>query len=82
MVIHVKDEETDALVRELAQRRKIGITAAIRTAVEEALVRESPRNSLWASTEDLRTKLNSYPRTGETLDKRFFDSLSGQEGDD
>ncbi len=40
MVIHVKDETTDWLVREFARRRGIGITEAIRTAIEEATVHE------------------------------------------
>lgn len=36
MAIHVKDEETDWLIRDFARRRGVGITAAIRLAVEEA----------------------------------------------
>ena len=41
MAIHVQDEETDWLVREFARRRGVGITAAIKLAVEEAISRES-----------------------------------------
>ncbi|MBE7185777.1 MAG: type II toxin-antitoxin system VapB family antitoxin [Methylobacterium mesophilicum] len=39
MVLHVKDDRTDWLVREFARRRGLGITEAIRTAVEEATER-------------------------------------------
>lgn len=41
MAIHVQDEETDWLVREFARRRGVGITAAIKLAVEEAIGREN-----------------------------------------
>lgn len=40
MVLHVKDDKTDWLVREFARRRGLGITEAIRTAIEEATERE------------------------------------------
>jgi antitoxin VapB len=82
MVIHIKDAGTDALVRELAKRRGIGITAAIKEAVEEALRVDEPKTSLWDRTADLRAKLDTYPRTGEVADKRFYDSLWGQEDDE
>ena len=44
MAIHVQDEETDWLVRDFARRRGVGITTAIKLAIEEATQRE--RNSL------------------------------------
>lgn len=79
MVLHVGDASTDALVGELAQKRGISLTEAVREAVEEALAREERRASLWERTADLRAKLESYPLTGRSADKRFLDSLSGQE---
>jgi antitoxin VapB len=81
MAIHVRDPETDALVRELARRRGIGITEAIHEAVDEALKSERQMD-LWRATEEIRKKLSAYPATGEVLDKRFFDELWGQEDDD
>jgi len=44
MAIHVQDEETDWLVRDFARRRGVGITTAIKLAIEEAT--QSERNSL------------------------------------
>lgn len=149
MAFHVRDPKTDALVRELARQRGIGITEAIREVVEEALATsdndaarrrragelrkrlqplfdeigampktgfvadkrfydelwgqedergisvgeavhraveaaladEQKRPSLWDRTADLRAKVQAFPLTGEVADKRFFDSLSGQEDD-
>ncbi len=43
MVIHLKDGEVDALVRELAHSRGIGITTAIREAAAEALEADRAR---------------------------------------
>lgn len=43
MAIHVQDAETDWLVREFARRRGLGITEAIRVAVQEAGAREELR---------------------------------------
>ena len=40
MAIHVQDEKTDWLVREFARRRGVGITAAIKAAVEESMDRD------------------------------------------
>lgn len=81
MVLHVRDAETDALARELARRRGISITDAIREAVEEALALENRKLSLWERTADLRARVGAYPLTGDVVDKRFFDSLSGEEDD-
>ncbi|GAA4116456.1 type II toxin-antitoxin system VapB family antitoxin [Aminobacter aganoensis] len=79
MILHVRDEETDRLVRDLANRRGIGITEAIREAVEEALAAENSKQSLWERTADLRAKVSAYPLTGEVADKQFYDSLWGEE---
>jgi antitoxin VapB len=80
MILHVRDVETDDLVRQLARTRGISITEAIREAVEQALASdERSRISLWDRMTDLRAKMETYPLTGERADKSFFDSLSGQE---
>jgi antitoxin VapB len=75
MALHVRDEKTDALVRELARRRGVSITAAVRQAVEDALSREEAGRSLWERTADIRTRIANYPLTGETTDKAFYDAL-------
>lgn len=81
MILHVRDEDTDRMVRELAQKRGISITEAIREAVEEALLAESAKASLWERTADLRARVKAFPATGESVDKRFYDSLSDEEDD-
>lgn len=40
MAIHIKCDETDWLVRDFARRRGLGITAAIKLAIQEASDKE------------------------------------------
>lgn len=79
MALNLRNRETENLVREYARRRGLGLTEAVHEAVREGLAREDTRASLWERTADLRERLSSYPLTGEAADKRFFDSLSGQD---
>lgn len=81
MAIHVRDPETDELVRRLAAKKGVGITEAIREAVRDALGPEEQKLSLWERTADIRARIASYPDTGLKADKAFFDDLWGQ-GDD
>jgi antitoxin VapB len=81
MAIHVRDPETDALVRELARRRGIGITEAVDEALksERAGKTEDERGaSLRERLKPLLDKVDALPRTGLAADKQFYDELWGQ----
>jgi antitoxin VapB len=86
MAFHVRDPKTDELVRELARKRGVGITEAIREAVEEALeadeMRSKPQKSLRERLQPLLDRMDRLPRTGLAADKKFFDELWGQGDDD
>lgn len=74
MVLHIKDEETDRLVRQLAAIWGLGLTETIRKAVQQSLVVTAVRPSLWERTGDLRSK---YAGGSDiSTDKAFFDNLS------
>ncbi len=75
MILHVRDEKADELARELAGRRGISLTEAVREALEAAVARERVKESLWERTADLRKTVASYPFTGHVADKAFYDSL-------
>jgi antitoxin VapB len=85
MAFHVRDPKTDALVRELARSRGIGLTEAIREAVEKSLAedaaRQGGRPSLAESLKPLLDEMDRLPRTGLRADKKFFDELWDEEGD-
>ncbi|MBX3580606.1 MAG: type II toxin-antitoxin system VapB family antitoxin [Rhizobiaceae bacterium] len=83
MVIHVKDEKTDALVRRLAESRGIGITSAIKEAVEEALTRDAQADTRAGRGSDDRVRAmlqrwDRLPKTAVVPDKEFFDDLWGE----
>jgi len=85
MAIHVKDPKTDALVRRLAEMRGIGITDAIREAVEETLAAEKaaarqPVAALRRKLQPLFDEMDSYALDDKPVDKAFFDTLWGEEG--
>ncbi|AQR61542.1 transcription factor [Brevundimonas sp. LM2] len=78
MAFHVRDKETDALVRELALRRGVGLTEAVRLAVEGELARQGREVAeKRARVSALLNEVDAWPRTGLKADKAFFDELSG-----
>ena len=77
MAFHIKDPATDAAVRELAKRRGISLTAAVREAVEKELARS--RRPLKERIDDLAADYRRHPLTGLAADKAFFDELSGND---
>ena len=86
MVLHVKDADTDALVRQLAEARGIGITEAIKEAVREALEADRSRavrdhDQLLERLEPLFKRLDRLPRDDLKTDKAYFDAL-WEEGKD
>jgi antitoxin VapB len=77
MAFHVRDKETDGLVRELAKRRNIGLTDAVKLAVRNELKREAAQEPLWERLKKIGESIAQYEDTGMKADKEFFDQLSG-----
>jgi antitoxin VapB len=77
MAFHVRDKETDALVRRLAARDGIGLTEAVKRAVRNELEREEKKVPLIEKLKPLLDRIDSYPETGLKTDKAFFDEMSG-----
>lgn len=74
MAFHIRDPETDALVRKLAAREGLGLTEAVKTAVREKLEAEKP---LRDEVREIQQEIRRYRPTGRKADKAFFDELSG-----
>lgn len=82
MAIHVNDADTDWLVREFARRRGVGITAAIKLAVQEAMRNEGDEyQALAARIEPIRAQIRSRKIRGfdEAEEKAFMDEGWGEE---
>ncbi|ACL94141.1 type II toxin-antitoxin system VapB family antitoxin [Caulobacter vibrioides] len=76
MAFHVRDPETDALVRELAEKTKLGITEAVKLAAVEALqARDKAREEKLAKMRAICAEVASWPRTDLKADKAFFDDM-------
>jgi antitoxin VapB len=77
MALHIKNPKTDALAREVAAIKKIGLTEAVHMALEHELAREKAKPSLVEIgvqfCRDLRARAN--PAKGKRSDRVFCDSL-------
>ena len=78
MACHVRDPETDRLVRELAAQEGVGLTDAVRLAVREKLESAKQAPSLWEKIQPLLDEVARYPETGLEADKAFYDSLNDE----
>ena len=79
MAFHVRDAQTDAMVRELARKRGVGITDAIKIAVKAELKRDEDAMPLRERIRRIQEEVLSRPATGLEADKAFYDSLKDEE---
>lgn len=79
MPFHIRDPETDGLVRELARKKGCGLTDAVKLAVGNELRREADKIPLADRIKDLQAEVARWPDTGLKADKAFYDWLSGEE---
>lgn len=65
MTLNIKDPETDRLARQLAQRTGESITEAVRTALEQRMMRELARSPV-----SLKDELMRISRRAAALPRR------------
>jgi antitoxin VapB len=79
MPFHVRDPETDALVRQYAQDKRVGLTEAVKLAVIKAREAEDQaRAEKLAKIDAILAEVDRWPRTGLKADKEFFDMINGE----
>ena len=78
MAFHVRDKETDTLVRELARGKGVGLTEAVKAAAEAELKREREKLPLRERVRPIQDDIASWGKTGEVADKTFLDDMWGQ----
>ena len=74
MAMHIRDDETERLVRTLASLKKLGLTEAVQFAVENELKRIPLRDRI----RPIQDRIAALPATGLKADKAFFDELCGE----
>jgi antitoxin VapB len=80
MAFHIRDPRTDKAVRELAVRKGVSMTEAVRQAVENELAKlEEDKRPMIERIRDIQERVAAYPKTGLKADKAFYDWLSGDE---
>ncbi|MDZ4362974.1 type II toxin-antitoxin system VapB family antitoxin [Brevundimonas sp.] len=78
MAFHVRDAETDAMVRTLARQRGVGLTEAVRLAVQSTLAqRDAEADERLKAMREVSDRVSRRPGTGLKADKAFFDEMSG-----
>lgn len=80
--LYVKDDEAGRLAQQLAERRGLTKTAAVKLALVNELARDEPRRSVHEIAAELRrTSTFKFDRS-LVVDKAFWDSLNDEEDDD
>jgi antitoxin VapB len=77
VTVSIRDKRTDQLVRALAQKKRLGLTEAVRLAVTNELDRMEQEAPLRDRIAAIRRTVIARGRTGEVADKAFFDDLGG-----
>lgn len=83
MALHIQDKETDRLVREFARRRGVGITDAVRVAIEEATRHEEEDvEALKRKVEPILAQIRAARKRkfSPEDDKAFMDEMWGENG--
>lgn len=85
MAFHIRDPETDRIVRDLASKTGATLTDAVREAAAEKLARvdraleRADKRPLREQIRDIQERVAARGKTGLKADKAFFDWLSGDE---
>lgn len=85
MAFHIRDPETDRIVRDLALKTGATLTDAVREAAAEKLARvermqeRADKRPLRDQIREIQERVAARGKTGQKADKAFFDWLSGDE---
>jgi antitoxin VapB len=75
MAFHVRNSETEKLVRALAQDAKVGLTEAVHLAVEAELIRRKRTSTFTERTAEICRTTAARVKHPEPLPKSFYDDL-------
>jgi antitoxin VapB len=77
MPLNIRSETVNALAGQVAKRRHVTKTEAVKIALENELRRLDEKIPLRERLRPLQERVRSWPRTGLKADKAFYDDLSG-----
>lgn len=76
MALNIRSRRVNELADELAARRRVSKTEAVRIALENELGRSEAAVPLREKIRRLQERVAAYPDTGLEADKALFDELS------
>jgi antitoxin VapB len=77
MPLNIRNEIVNQLAEQLAARRQVNKTEAVRIALQNELLRLEKAVPLRDRVRLLQERVLSRPATGMEADKAFYDELSG-----
>ena len=75
MPLNIRSETVNRLADQLARRKQVNKTEAVRIALENELRSTDTKLSLRERIKPLQDRVMSRPNTGLEADKAFYDSL-------
>ncbi|PKA43370.1 type II toxin-antitoxin system VapB family antitoxin (plasmid) [Rhizobium sullae] len=78
MPLNIRSETVNQLAEQLAAKKRINKTEAVRLALENELRRTDEKLPFRERLRPLQEKIASYRDSDVVLDKKFFDDLSGE----
>jgi antitoxin VapB len=78
MPLNIRSEDVNRLAEQLAARRHVNKTEAVKLALENELRRLDQAVPLRERLRPLQTRIQARPATGQEADKAFYDALSGE----
>ncbi len=79
MPLNIRDEQVNRLAGQLAERKRVNKTDAVRMALENELRRMDGDIPLRKRLRPLQHRVSALPATGLEADKAFYDELSGHD---
>jgi antitoxin VapB len=78
MPLNIRSDRVDTLAGELASRRGVTKTEAVRQALEETLRRDNDNLTLRERIKVIQDRIAARGSTGLDADKAFYDSLNDE----
>ena len=78
MPLNIRNEAVNSLARELAKRKHLNKTDAVKLALENELRRLDEELPLRERLRPLQSRVLARPATGLEADKAFYDQISGE----
>lgn len=78
MPLNIRNEEVNRLAEELAEKRHVTKTEAVKLALVNELQRGQDQKTTRERIKEIQDYVASFPKTGLEADKAFYDSLNDE----